>query len=279
MKKKKVSVFDYTDYRKYLADYYKEQKEQNPVFSYRYFAQKAGYNSSGMYKDIVSGRTNIKPGFIAKLSKALKLGKREEEYFETLAMFNQAETADEENKYFERLKRFYNSKAYLVEASQYEFYSKWYYSAIRDLLEIGDFADDYQTIMRSLNPKIRTEQAKKSIEILKKLDLIKKNEKGYYKATDKIITTGDEVKSLNVKNFQKSMMDLGKEALDRHPSNHRNISTVTFNISKEVYDTIEAELVAFRKRVLSLAEKDENVDRVYQLNFQLFPLSQIKEKK
>ncbi|MFH1761525.1 MAG: TIGR02147 family protein [bacterium] len=90
MEKKKVSVFDYTDYRRYLADYYTEQKEINPSFSYRYFAQKAGYNSSGMYKDIVSGRTNIKPGFIAKLSKAIRHGKREEEYFETMVLFNQA---------------------------------------------------------------------------------------------------------------------------------------------------------------------------------------------
>ncbi|MFH1761526.1 MAG: DUF4423 domain-containing protein [bacterium] len=185
---------------------------------------------------------------------------------------------DEKKKYFERLMRFYNSKAYLVDANQYEFYSRWHYSAIRDLLGINDYKDNYRNIAQALNPRIRTEQAKKAIEILLKLGLIKKDKNGYYKATDKIITTGDEVKSLNVKNFQRSMMELAKEALDRHPANHRNISTVTFNISKDAFKTIEAELVACRKRILNIVERDENMDRVYQLNLQLFPLSQIKEK-
>ncbi|OGJ93685.1 MAG: hypothetical protein A2487_02525 [Candidatus Raymondbacteria bacterium RifOxyC12_full_50_8] len=271
----KASVFNYTDYRKYLADYYIEQKAATPAFSYRYFAQKAGYNSSGMYKDIVSGRTNIQPSFIAKLSKAMRHGRREEEYFENMVLFNQAKGVDEKKKYFERMMRFYNSKAYLVDSSQYEFYSKWYYSAIRDLLEVIDIKDDYQKLARSLNPTIRPEQSKKAIDILLELGMIKKNASGYYKATDKIITTGDEVKSLYVKNFQKAMMELAKEALDRHPADHRNISTVTFNISKETYKTIETELVACRKKILTLVDNDQNVDRVYQLNLQLFPLSKI----
>ena len=278
MVKKKVSVFDYTDYRKYLADYYTEQKEKNPAFSYRYFMQKAGYNSSGMYKDIVNGRTNIKPNFIMKLSKAMSHNRKEEEYFENMILFNQAKSNDEQKKYFERLMRFYNSKAYLVDANQYEFYSRWYYSAIRDLLAINDFKNDYRNIAQALNPRIRTEHAKKAIKILLKQGLIRKDKNGYYKAADKIITTGDEVKSLNVKNFQKSMIELAGEALDRHPANHRNISTVTFNISKGTFKTIEAELVSLRKRILNIVEKDADMDRVYQLNLQLFPLSKIKEK-
>lgn len=275
---KKVSVFDYTDYRKYMHDYYIEQKAKNKAFSYRYFAQKAGYNSSGMYKDIVSGRTNITLGFIMKLSKAMGHNLKEEEYFESMVHFNQAKSIEEKKKYFGRMMRFYNSKAYRVDSSQYEFYSKWYYSAIRDLLAIGNFSDDYSKIARTLNPTIRAEQARKAVQILLELGLIKKDGNGYYKAADKIITTGDEVKSLNVKNFQLSMMELAKDALDRHPAAQRNISTVTFSISKETYGDIEAELVAFRKRILSMAEKSQNEDRVYQLNLQLFPLTQIKEK-
>src|SRR3989339_699573 len=152
-----------------------EQKAATPAFSYRYFAQKAGYNSSGMYKDIVRGRTNIQPSFIAKLSKAMRHGRREEEYFENMVLFNQAKGVDEKKKYFERMMRFYNSKAYLVDSSQYEFYSKWYYSAIRDLLEVIDIKDDYQKLARSLNPTIRPEQSKKAIDILLELGMIKKN--------------------------------------------------------------------------------------------------------
>jgi uncharacterized protein (TIGR02147 family) len=64
-----LRVFDYTDYRKYLSDYYDEQKKKTPSFSYRFFAKKAGYNSSGLYKDILSNRTGMYRDLIARVAR------------------------------------------------------------------------------------------------------------------------------------------------------------------------------------------------------------------
>jgi len=274
--KKNISVFDYIDYRQYLAEYYIEQKEKKPVFSYRYFAKKAGYNSSGMYKDIVSGRTNIKPGFITKLSKAIKHGKREEEFFEYLVNFNQSKNQEEKSKYFERMMRFHNSTAFVVESKNYEFYSNWYYTAIRDLLNLFNFKEDYAGLANFLDPRIRPDQAKKAVSFLLKHGMIKKNTKGYLKPVNKIITTGSKIKLLNIKNFQLQMMDLAKESLNKHSAKERNISTVSFGVSEKTYQSIESEINICRKRILTLVEKSENENRLYQLNFQLFPLSKIK---
>jgi uncharacterized protein (TIGR02147 family) len=276
-KLKSISIYDYTDYRLYLRDYYEEQKAQNPAFSYRYFARKAGFNSSGLYKDIVDGRTGITRSLILRFAKAMKLSPKQQEYFETLVYFNEAKTIDEKKLYFERLMKYHNSKAFRVDASQYEYFSKWYYIAVRELLAIGNFKDDYTAIAQSLNPAIRREQAQKAIEVLKKLGLIQTGKNGNYKAVDKILTTGPEIKSLSIANFQKNMMDMTKEALDRHPTQHRNISTVTFSVSKQTYYDIKAELDACRKRILGMVERGENEDRVCQLNMQLFPLTRIKE--
>jgi uncharacterized protein (TIGR02147 family) len=276
--KKIVNIFDYTDYRQYFRDYYEEQKIKNPAFSYRYFAQKAGYNSSGLYKDIVDGRTGITRSLILRFSTAMKHTKRQQEYFETLVYFNEAKTIEEKKLYFERLMKYYDSKAFRVESSHYEYYSKWYYSAIRELLAISDFNDDYAIIAQALNPSIRTHQAQKAIGVLKKLGLIRKNDKGFYKAVDKILTTGPDVKSLNIARFQQVMMDLAKEAIDRYPGKHRNISTITFSASCEAFDEIKSELDACRKRILGIIDRSDNEDRVCQLNMQFFPLTRIKEQ-
>ncbi|HUI92417.1 MAG TPA: TIGR02147 family protein [Chitinivibrionales bacterium] len=277
-KPKSISIYDYTDYRLYLREYYEEQKTKNPAFSYRYFARKAGFNSSGLYKDIVDGRTGITRSLILRFAIAMKLSPKQQEYFETMVYFNEAKTVEEKKLYFERLMKYHNSKAFRVDASQYEYYSRWYYIAVRELLAIGNFKDDYAAIAQALNPTIRQEHAKKAIEVLKKLGLIQKNKLGYYKAVEKILTTGPEIKSLSIANFQKNMMDMAKEALDRHPAEHRNISTVTFSVSQQTYNDIKAELDACRKRILGMVERSENEDRVCQLNMQLFPLTQIKEK-
>jgi uncharacterized protein (TIGR02147 family) len=277
-KPKSVSIYDYTDYRLYLRDYYEEQKAKNPAFSYRYFARKAGFNSSGLYKDIVDGRTGITRSLILRFATAMKLSPKQQEYFETMVYFNEARTVEEKKLYFERLMKYHNSKAFRVDASQYEYYSKWYYIAIREILAIGNFKDDYAAIAQALNPTIRKEQAGKAIKVLKKLGLIQKDKSGYYKAVDKILTTGTEIKSLAIANFQKTMMDLAKDAIDRHSAQNRNISTVTFSVSKDTYNDIKAELDTCRKRILSMVERSENGDRVCQLNIQLFPLTKIKEK-
>jgi len=90
----------------------------------------------------------------------MKLTKKQEEYFETMVYFNEAKTVEEKKLYFERLMRYYDSKAYRVDAKQYEYYSKWYYIAVRELLAIGNFSDDYSAIGQALNPAIRTEEAR-----------------------------------------------------------------------------------------------------------------------
>ncbi len=277
-KEKAVNIYDYTDYRRYLKDYYEEQKARFPAFSYRYFAKRAGFNSSGLYKDIVDGRTGITRSMILRFSKAMKLPKKQEEYFETMVYFNEAKTIEEKKLYFERMMRYYSSKAFKVDADQYEYYAKWYYIAVRELLAIGNFNDDCEGIARSLNPTITKDQAKKAIEVLKKLGLIGKDAHGYYKAIEKILTTGSDVKPLYVANFQKSMMDMAKEAIDRHRAEHRNISTITFSVSKEAFDEISSEIDSCRKRILGIIDKSNNEDRVCQLNMQLFPLTRIKEK-
>jgi len=75
------------------------------------------------------------------------------------------------------------------------------------------------------------------------------------------------------------MMDLAKEAVDRFPRDTRSISTLTLSLSAEVYAAIDAKLALFRREVLDMVKNDTNgVDRVYQFNFQVFPLTQEHDK-
>jgi uncharacterized protein (TIGR02147 family) len=226
----------------------------------------------------VDGRTGITRSLILRFAMAMKLPPRQQEYFETMVYFNEAKTVEEKKLYFERMMKYHNSKAFRIDAAQYEYYSKWYYIAVRELLATSDFKDDYAAIARALNPSIRKEQASKAITVLKKLGLIQKDKEGHYNVVDKIVTTGSDIKSLSIATFQKAMMDMAKEAIDRHPSDHRNISTITFSVSKDAFSDIKAELDACRKRILGMVDRSENEDRVCQLNMQLFPLTQIREK-
>ena len=280
-KRSKVNVFDYTDYRKYLLDYYNEQKRKRKAFSYRYFARKAGINSIGLYRDVINGRQSLGRSLIFKFSQAIGHGEKEAEYFENMVYFNEAKSVEERKLFFERMMASYRSKARIVDASKYEYYSRWYYSAVRALLscrKFSDTADDYKNIAKALNPPIRPEQAKKATKVLEKLEFIKRGKKGFYELCDDVITTGivkteKNIASLNVINFQKEMMRLAGESFDRNESDQLDMSTLTLGISRSTLKEIKKELIAFRQKVAGMAERDNNPEIIYQFNQQLFPLS------
>ena len=49
-------------------------------------------------------------------------------------------------------------------------------------------------------------------------------------------------------------------------------------ISRETYERIVKELDDFRHKIISIAAEDKNIEQVYRLNLQLFPLTKnVKE--
>jgi len=283
----KLSIFDYTDYRRYLADFYNERKLLNKTFSYRYFAKKAGINSIGLYKDVVEGRQNLGRALIFKFSTAMGHSKKEAEYFENMVFFNEAGTVEERTLFFERMVACQKTKAGIVDSTKYEYYNKWYYSAVRALVSIGKFKDDeksYKKIAGVLNPRIRPDEAKRALALLERFGFIGKNDDGIFVLTETAITTGvlkpnTNVTLLNVVNFQKEVMSLANESIDRFGVEHINLSTLTLGISEATVSEIKEELALVRNKIAMLAEKDLAADQVYQLNMQFFPMSDRKRKE
>jgi uncharacterized protein (TIGR02147 family) len=279
----KISVFDYTDYRTYLSDYYKNQKKINKDFSYRFFANKAQIKSSGFYKELIDGKRSLSRSLILKFSYALKLTKKEAEYFENMVYFNESKTVEEKKLYFKKMMASYDSKAYKLLSDQYEYFSKWYYVVIHELLSYIKFKDDYKKLANTLSPTIRPDQVKKTIEILTKLKLIKTDQEGYYHRCDKVLTTGypksedRRVSLLNIINFQKEMINLADKAYNTKDIKSIDMSTLTLCISKETYHEMKEEIANFRKKLLGMADKDKKPDMVYELNYQFFPLSKWKK--
>ncbi|MBD3316194.1 MAG: TIGR02147 family protein, partial [Chitinivibrionales bacterium] len=140
------------------------------------------------------------------------------------------------------------------------------------------FKDDYGGLARRLDPPIRSDQAKKAIATLESLRLIERDNEGYCRQTARVITTGKGyVRTLQTANFQAATMNLARESLDRHSREDRDISTLTLTVSPESLAKIKMEIEALQNRILKIVETDETVDRVYQVNFQVFPLTKHEE--
>jgi len=268
------TIFTYNDSRQFLMDYYNEKKKNHPFFSYQVFANKAGLKSKTFIYKEIHGQKNLSKNATLSLAQAMDLKKKETEYFNALVHFTQAISEREREFYFNHMQTFgKNNLATELRQNQYTYFSKWYCPALRELVAVFDFKDDFKFLARLCNPPITAKQAKTAVQLLLELGLIQRTRSDRYVQTAKSLTTGDNVQSLAVQAFQKENLKLAIEAIDRYERNLRDISTLTASVSEAGFNRIKKEIAAFRKRLAALIEKDELADRVYQINFQLFPLS------
>ncbi len=264
------NVLDYTDYRKFLADFLQEAKLTRPGLSHRSIQRQMGVSSSGFISNVLRGKKNLTPAMATKLMRVLKLPKEDSRYFECLVLFNQAKSHDERHEYLRRLRR---SMPRALSPRQMTLFSQWYYVVIREMLSYVAFRDDYQGLAAEIAPPITAQQAKEAIRVLTEIGLIRRNPGGWYTQADNAIATDDEVRSADLAGFQLHTMEMAKTALRKTPSDRRDISTLTVSMSEKGFERFKGEVQRFRKHLASLACADQSPNGVYQINIQLFPLT------
>lgn len=269
------SIFKYNNYRHYIRDYYLEKKRTTGYFTYRYFAQRAGFASPVFIKLVIAGKANLSNNSIEKLCVAMDLPLTDCEYFKNLVLFNQAKTAEKKHQFLEKLRDLnHHYSAEVLETDKYDFYSKWYYSVLREIVPNSDVYDDCAALGALLIPALKKRETKKAVKLLEQLQLLQKQADGSYKQARKLISTGSEVESLAVRDLHIQMADLAQEAIKNIPKKERDVSGLTMGVSRNTYDKVIKELKNFRERIIRIiAEDEEAVDQVYRLNLQFFPLS------
>jgi uncharacterized protein (TIGR02147 family) len=268
------SVFEYSDYREFLTDFYHFKKSTDSKFSHRSFLHKAGMRGPNFLKNVMDGKKNLSPKSVMKFAKALGLSARETKYFDNLVLFNQAKIPVKKKKCFDQLSRFsHRSEIQDIQRGQYRYFSHWYNVAVREYIHCNRFKDDYTALANSIHPKITEKQAKGAVELLKKLKMIEKGKDGYYRLIDPIITTGPEISSIGAHEYHKNMLEIGKRALDKFPRSQRYVRGITGSFSEQTFQEVKMVIDQARKSILELIKADKGRKKVYQIGMQLFPLS------
>lgn len=265
-------IFHYSDYRKFLHDWFEEKKRENRAVSLRMIARLVGYKAPSYLSMIISGKINMSVDMCLKFCAFMKLTKKRYDYFQNMVLYGNASSHEEQKQYFDKMRTFKEASVYIVDAAQYRYYEKWYHSAIRALLEFFPLRDDYETIGRMLIPHIRKEDVCEALELLKELKMVAPDENGFYRPVNNVISTGYDASGIAINTFLMNSLHLSETALGRFKRDERNYSSLTLGISEKGFADIRQELREFRRRVLKIAE-DDIADRIYQLSFQFFPLS------
>lgn len=267
-------IYTYIDYRKFIKNYYLLKKSSIRKFSFRSFSEKAGFSSPNFIKLVTDGKKNLGKESISKLCKAMDLKKKETEYFSYLVFFNQAKTAIDKNYYFGLLSSIRTPKnVRKLDFKQYEYFNKWYNTIVREMISGKEVASvDHAAIAQAIQPEILPSQVKKSIALLKELKLVT-IKKGIYVQSSPLLETEWEIQSLAIRNYHKKMIELAGNSVEDIPVDKRNVSAITSKVSDKGYAKIKNRVAEFREELMQIISEDEDVDLVYQINFQIFPVS------
>jgi uncharacterized protein (TIGR02147 family) len=267
-----TDLFAYTDYRKFLRDFFDECRKNKNFLSLRYYAGKLGLDPGNFIK-ILNGERHLSTKTILQTINFLKLSPREADYFQTLVAFAKAKKQSDIKGHFERLAAMKRVEPFEITTAMAEFYRAWYHTAVAGLLSYYSFNGDYTALARQLFPSITVKQAKESIRLLTRTGIIKKDSQGHLRTVHDLITTGDKWHAAAIHEYQRESIKLAELALDELPKTMRDISTVSFAVSEEDFNEICSLAKDFRSSVMRIARESEITDRVCQVNIQIFPLT------
>jgi uncharacterized protein (TIGR02147 family) len=282
----KPNVFDYSDYRLFLSDFLVYKKSKNTSYSASMFIQRAGIasNSRGYLKLVIENKRNLSPSTVATFAFALDLTEDESLYFENLVFFNQSKSNKEKKYYFEKLSKFNNknkSKQFEVIESEYRFFNHWYVAAVLQLTYLKDFKEDASWIVKRLKNKILRTEATQSIKDLINLKFLTRNEQGQLIANQELF----KIPALNfssfIQNYHRGMIQRSLQSLDEDSHTQRSTSGITISCNQAQYQKIKEKIDEFRdflNQEFGTSEGGE-LDAVMQINFQLFYLTDVNERK
>ncbi len=274
-----ISIYETLDYRFWIKMALEDKRVENPNFSLRLLALKADIDPSLLSK-VISNKRQLSAAAAMKIAEVFQLETDEKVYLKELLNIAKAKTDIAKQESYKKAMKLRKINSRKLSGDEHEFYSEWYHSALRNLLQIEPFyGKDHKEYGRKLRPAICAADVKRSIHLMRHLGLIEQNEEGRYELKELAVSSGEKYATLALRHFHKLNIQLAGESIERFQKEDRDISGLTINISKKDLEILREKIRKFRKEIVEYVSLNADPKQIYQLNFQLFPMSASAEDK
>ena len=278
--KNKINIYDYSDYRNFLQDFYELEKSLDPSFSYRVFATAVEMDASLLLK-ILQGKRHVSTKNIESFVQFFRFKEGKAEYFRELVAYGKAKTDDQVRKHFETLQKMRPAACRELDEARYRYFQQWFDPMIRSALDVFDYRgpEHAAALGDSCIPKLTATQVQNAVDALLQLGLAHKQNNGRITPTEAHIKTKERWLSASISDYQKSITELAQRSIAETPKEERDISTLTMALDSSQIQKIREILAETRKSIVKVvnAMPSQICDSVYQLNFQLFPMMKKKD--
>lgn len=273
-------IYKFDCYREFLGNFFKEMKKLDKAYTIQNFSHSCGFKNHSYLVLVIQGKRKLTLDGFLKLNSQLKLDGKYKKYFNLLVMLSHATSSEKKTDLYNKLQDEKKTTSfYSPKEKQYKYFEKWFYPVIRSLVVNSNWAGNYKKLANMCFPKVSKREAEKAVGDLISFGLIKKVNTETYVALENRISDED-VPVFIKKKGRLDIIENNKEALDKLEVSERYSTYNTWATSERSYKEIIKLFEEFREKANEIVDKDDDIDRVYNMLFQVFPNSiNVKEEK
>ena len=277
----RLSIFDFSSYTDYLKaaglpqGHYSHQSN-----NLKKWARRLGYRSASSITMILSGQRLPSAELIQALAQDLEMTPAEKDYFETLVQLEKINRKGKDPvRCLEKLKSFDSQKSSSrLSLSEFQLVADWYFVAIKNLMGSPHFQEDPEWIRKRLRGKVTAAQVTYALRVLEECGAAHRDDDGRLQLVETPWRTPNGVSSAAIRRHHFGMIQRAQEALDEQAVEDRYMSGLTCRIDVERMAEARAVVADFMES-FNREFHSSGEDEVYQLNLQLFALTNLNGNK
>lgn len=239
----------------WLQKEFSEKCRKNPRYSLRAFARLLEMDASSV-SQILSGKRRVSHKVLHKVCDRLSTPPTVREQLSTVP----------KNPRKKHAPAFHE-----LAADAFAVMADWYHYAILELTYTKDFQSNPAWIARKLG--ISATEASVAIQRLERLDLLAWEKNRLVKTQAFLTNYHEGFTAPAQKELQRQLLQKALHAVDHTPQEAKDITSITMAIDPKKIPAAKEKIKKFRRSLCKFLSDGSDNTRVYNLNLQLFPLS------
>lgn len=264
-----MNIFLFSDYHRFLAEKIKEMRTKDSSLSYRKLAKICEVKSPSFLQDVAAGKKVLSVTGAKKVAIGLALNPSESEYLILLVKFESAEEGSEKAKVKKEIQKFLRkNKAVNIDQLVTKFYSDWTHVVVREW--VSTHPSTFELISKDLSGLMSSSKVKESLQLLSQIGIVQ-YENDIYSVDEAPLFASGNIEPSVIKNYAKSMIQLGLSSMDTVPWELREITSLTLSFDVKRIEEAKERIAEFKAAFGAEFDADRRSNSVYQCNIQLFP--------
>lgn len=268
-------IYSYLDYRRFLKDLVASLKIQQPEFTMRTFAEKAGFGSPSYLKMVIDGKRQLTDNSMDRFCAALLISGREKKYFTTLIKYSQEINPDKKSTLFDDLTQLRPRKTLTpIVKNKIKYLTHHHYACIREMALLKDFQENAKWIASRCLPRISPQEARDAIRTLLDLGFLKRDQTGRLSQSEPVVGTQAQTEFVEAFNFHDAVLSKARQCLSQSKQEERHFEALTIPVTPQIYERLRDKIQKLIEESLDEVNNlKSDFNNVYQLNVQLFPVT------